>query len=98
MDNRELEDDQLRQRKQYPGRYVAWLDGRVISSAETYGQLSDQLDQVPIEQEARATVEYIEPIDVARVWHLLTLLVRPGDELAEGRAAPYHGAAEPKLS
>jgi hypothetical protein len=68
MGNRELEDDQLRQRKQYAGRYVAWLDGRVISSAETYGELSDQLDQLPVEQEACATVEYIEPIDVVRVY------------------------------
>ena len=68
MHNRELEDDQLLQRKQYAGRYVAWLDGRVVSSAETYGQLSDQLDQLPVEQEARATVEYIEPIDVVRVY------------------------------
>ena len=68
MGNRELEEDQLRQRQQYAGAYVAWLDGRVILSAETYGQLSDQLDQLPVEQEARATVEYIEPIDVVRVY------------------------------
>ncbi len=68
MDNRKLEDDRVRQRKQYAGRYVAWLDGRVILSAETYDQLSDQLDQLPVDQEARASVEYIEPIDVVRVY------------------------------
>lgn len=68
MRDSEFEDDQLRQRKQYAGRYVAWLDGHVILSAETYGQISDQLDQLPADQEARATVEYIEPIDVVRVY------------------------------
>ena len=68
MSDMELEDDLLRQKRQYAGGYVAWLDGQVILSAETYGQLSDQLDQLPADQEARATVEYIEPVDVVRVY------------------------------
>jgi hypothetical protein len=61
-------DDQLRQKKQYAGGYVAWLDGKVILSAKTDGELYDLLDQLPADQEARATVEYIEPIDVVRVY------------------------------
>ena len=63
MDDRELEDDQLRQRKKYAGRYVAWLDGRVILSAETYGELCDCLDQLP-DYEPLVSIEYIPPADV----------------------------------
>ena len=67
MSDMEIEDDQLRQRKQFAGRYVAWLDGQVILSAETYDELCDRLDQRP-DYEARASIEYIEPTDVVRVY------------------------------
>lgn len=67
MRDMELEDDQLRQKKQYAGGYVAWLDGKVILSARTYDELCDRLDEMP-DYETRATVEYIEPIDVVRVY------------------------------
>ena len=60
-------DDQLRQKKQYAGGYVAWLDGKVILSAETDGELCDQLDRMPVDQR-RVSIEYIEPIDVVRVY------------------------------
>jgi hypothetical protein len=61
-------DEQLRQKMLHAGRYVAWLDGKVILTAATDGELYDQLDHLPADQEARATVEYVEPIDVARVY------------------------------
>lgn len=68
MCDSELEDDQLQQRKQYAGGYVAWLDGKVVLHAETYDDLCEQLDRLPADQEARSSVEYIEPIDVIRVY------------------------------
>jgi len=68
MDDGDVMDDELRQKKQFAGGYVAWLDGKVILSARTYDDLSDQLDRLPGDQEARATVEYIEPIDVVRIY------------------------------
>lgn len=67
MSDMERQDDQLRQKKQYAGGYVAWLDGKVILSAETDGELCDQLDRMPVDQ-SRVSIEYIEPIDVVRVY------------------------------
>jgi hypothetical protein len=67
MRDMELEDDLLRQKKQYAGGYVAWLDGKVILSAETDGGVCDRLDQMPVDQ-SRVSIEYIEPIDVVRVY------------------------------
>lgn len=68
MDQSELMTDEMQQRKQFAGRYVAWLDGRVILSATTDAELYDLLDQLPADQEARASVEYIDRIDVIRVY------------------------------
>lgn len=67
MRDMELEDDQSRQRKQFAGGYIAWLDGKVILSAETYDELCDRLDETPVD-ETRVSIEYIEPIDVVRVF------------------------------
>jgi hypothetical protein len=70
MRDMELEDDLLRQKKQYAGGYVAWLDGKVILSAETCDELSDRLDELPREVEARAVIEYIPPADAVYVpWY-----------------------------
>jgi hypothetical protein len=62
-----LEDDRLRQKKEYAGRYVAWLDDRVILSAETDDELCELLDRMPID-DSRVSIEYVEPIDVIRVY------------------------------
>ena len=67
MSDMEIEDNQLQQRKRFAGGYVAWLDGQIILSAETYDELCDRLDQMP-DYEARVSIEYIEPIDVVRVY------------------------------
>jgi hypothetical protein len=66
MSDVEFEDDQLRQRKQYAGGYVAWLDGQVILSAETDDELCDQLDQMPIDP-SRVVIGYIPPADVVYI-------------------------------
>ena len=64
MSDMEIEgDEEMRLRQQYAGGYVAWLDGNVILSAETCDELSDRLDQLPEEVEARAIVECIPPAD-----------------------------------
>jgi hypothetical protein len=60
------EDEELMRR--LGGKYVAWLDGQVLLTAETYDELGTLLDQLPRDQEERAIVEYIEPYDVVRVY------------------------------
>jgi hypothetical protein len=56
-----------RLREQFAGSYVAWLDDQVYLSAETYDELCDRLDQLPIDQ-GRLVIEYLEPFDVIRVY------------------------------
>jgi len=61
-------DDKIEQlREQFAGNYVAWLDDTVILSSETYGELCDRLEEMPVDQ-ARVSIEYLEPADVVRVY------------------------------
>jgi prepilin-type processing-associated H-X9-DG protein len=67
MSDMTSEDEQLWQRKQFAGGYVAWLDGHVILSAKTDEELCNRLDQTSVDQ-SRVSIEYIEPVDVVRVY------------------------------
>jgi hypothetical protein len=67
MGDADLMDDQLRQKKQYAGGYVAWLDGKVILSTGTAEEIYRGIEQLPVDQ-SRVSIEYIEPIDVVRVY------------------------------
>lgn len=53
--------------KSYGGRYVAQLHGRVIASAKTYGDLSQQLDESGAGWRD-LLIEYVEPVDVIGVY------------------------------
>jgi hypothetical protein len=61
----ELDYAELQQR--YGGRYVAQRDGRVIASAETYDELSEQLDGMGTKWED-LVIEYVEPHDIISVY------------------------------
>ena len=65
MNERDHKIDQLR--KQFAGNYVAWLGDEVFASAETYDDLCDHLDTLPIDQ-GKLVIGYIGPLDVARVY------------------------------
>jgi hypothetical protein len=67
MRDDDLLDDQLRQKKQYAGGYVAWLDGKVILRTETAEEIYRGIEQLSVDQR-RVSIEYIEPIDVVRVY------------------------------
>jgi Family of unknown function (DUF5678) len=45
----------------YGGRYIARRDGEVIASAETYRELSEQLDQMAVSWD-RLVIEYVDPL------------------------------------
>ena len=51
----------------YGGRYVAQLGGKVIASAETYDDLSRQLEDAAVDWSA-LLIEYVEPLDVICVY------------------------------
>jgi hypothetical protein len=51
----------------YGGRYVAQRDGKVIAAAETYDDLSKQLEDAATEWSG-LLIEYIEPHDVVRIY------------------------------
>ncbi len=53
--------------ERYGGRYVARRDGEIIASAETYDQLSDQLEGATVDW-ASLIIEYIEPADSIGVY------------------------------
>jgi hypothetical protein len=53
--------------ERYGGRYVARHNGEVIASAETYNELSDQLEEAAV-QWAELIIEYVEPRDSIRVY------------------------------
>jgi hypothetical protein len=53
--------------ERYGGRYVARRNGEVIASAETYNELSDQLEEAAV-QWAELIIEYVEPRDSIRVY------------------------------
>jgi hypothetical protein len=54
------EEDRTQLQRRHGGRYVACRDGEVVASAETYDELSDQLDAAAIEW-SRVVIEYVEP-------------------------------------
>jgi hypothetical protein len=56
---------QLQQR--YGGCFVARRDGDVIASAETYDELSEQLEEAAVEWDD-LIIEYVEPGDVVCVY------------------------------
>jgi hypothetical protein len=56
-----------RLRRQHAGRYVAWLGDEVYLSAETYDDLLDRLDQMPINQ-GKLIFEYLDPIDAVHIY------------------------------
>jgi len=53
--------------RHYGGRFVARRDGKVIASAETYDELSDQLEGSAVEWQ-RIIIEYVEPINIVGVY------------------------------
>ena len=53
--------------RRHGGRYVAQRDGTVVASAETYDELSRQLDGAGTNW-SELTIEYVEPIDVVCVY------------------------------
>jgi hypothetical protein len=71
---RDMNPDLDRLRQQFAGSYVAWLGDEVFLSAETYDELCDRLDQMPIDQ-GRIVIGYIERSDVLRIgldrWQLV---------------------------
>ena len=61
----ELDYAQLQQ--QYGGRYVARRDGEVIANAETYDELSEQLEATAVEW-GKLIIEYVEPPQIVCVY------------------------------
>ena len=53
--------------QQYGGRYVARRDGDVIASAETYDELSEQLEGAA-EEWGEPIIEYVEPPQIVCVY------------------------------
>jgi hypothetical protein len=51
----------------YGGRYVAQRGGQVIASAETYDDLSRQLESAAVDW-GEILIEYVEPADVVCVY------------------------------
>lgn len=49
------------------GRYVALRDGEVLVTADTYDELSEQLERAGTEW-ADLAIEYVEPAGVVRVY------------------------------
>ena len=61
----EIDYAELQQR--YGGRYVARRDGEVIASAETYDELSEQLEEAAVEW-SQLLIEYVEPANITCVY------------------------------
>ena len=59
--------DYVQLQQQYGNRYVAWRDGEVIASAETYDELSNHLENLVTEWD-KLIIEYIEPTHVVCVY------------------------------
>jgi hypothetical protein len=59
--------DYAQLQKHYGGRYIARRDADVVASAETYDELSDQLDEMTVAWE-RLVIEYVEPVSSVRVY------------------------------
>jgi hypothetical protein len=55
----------------YGGCFVAQRDGEVVVSAETYDELSDQLEQSVVEC-GEIIIEYVEPVNVISVYGIPT--------------------------
>lgn len=53
--------------QQYGNCYVAWRDGEIIASAETYDALSNQLEGSVTEWD-KLIIEYVEPAHVVCVY------------------------------
>jgi hypothetical protein len=49
-------------RAQYAGSYIARRGSEVVASTETFDELCDRLDEMPIDQ-STLIIEYIDPID-----------------------------------
>ena len=58
--------DYMTLQQHYGGKYVAKRNGEVIASAETYDELSDQLERPDMDWEG-VVIGYIVPADVIRV-------------------------------
>jgi len=59
--------DYIQLQQQYGSRYVAWRNGEVIASAETYDELSNQLEGSVTEWD-KLIIEYVEPAYVVCVY------------------------------
>ena len=59
--------DYIQLQERYGGRYVAHRNGKVIASAETYDELSEQLEKSAVKWED-LIIEYIEPTDIVCVY------------------------------
>ena len=59
--------DYAQLQRQYGGRYVAHRRGEIIAAAETYDQLSDQLEQMALNWDD-VLIEYIEPANIVCVY------------------------------
>lgn len=53
--------------QRYGGRFVARRDGEVVASADTYDELSDQLEEAVVEW-AGLIIEYVEPLNSIGVY------------------------------
>lgn len=58
--------DYIALQQRYGGRYVADCDGEVIASAETYEELSEQLEGMDVDWD-RTVIGFVERSDVIRV-------------------------------
>lgn len=54
-------------RERYGGRYVARRDKEVVASAQTYDELSDELEKLAVEW-GELIIEYVEPPNVVSVY------------------------------
>ena len=61
----EVDYAQLQQR--YGGRYVARRDSEVITSADTYDELCDQLEKAAVDW-SELVIEYVEPANIVCVY------------------------------
>ena len=59
--------DYTQLQQQYGSHYMAWRDGEVIASAETYDELSDRFEGIVIEWD-KLIIAYVEPAHLVCVY------------------------------
>ena len=59
--------DYFQLQMQYGGQFVAHRDGEVVASAETYDELSDELERLAVDW-STLIIEYVESVEELHVY------------------------------